>query len=171
MELRNRYIVLKRCIKRETQCSHWRTHSSGWGLCWFYNWIISLSDHLLSGRLRQICIWRRFWKHLDDVDIRCAEGEIVEGKVYDSFISLIMGTRRLGSFHTFQTRKLYVDHHVSNESLQTRIISCRMRSTSEPFLGLLMRTALRKKSHLLYMGLCMIPKVLHIPYFTETGLK
>ena len=83
--------------------------------------------------------------------------EIVEGKVYDLFISLDCGDeRRLGfSEPMFQNAKetLCVDHHVSNESFaDTNYIVCWMRRR------------LRKKSHLSFIwGLCMIPECSSIP--------
>lgn len=42
-------IVLNDVLKGKHSVAIGGTHSSGWGLRWFYNWIISLSDHLLSG--------------------------------------------------------------------------------------------------------------------------
>ena len=95
--------------------------------------------------------------------------EIVEGKVYDLFISLDCGDeRRLGfSEPVFQKAKetLCVDHHISNESLQTRIISCRMQVLLRNLFSVCwMRRRLRKKSHLSFIwGLCMIPECSSIP--------
>lgn len=95
--------------------------------------------------------------------------EIVEGKVYDLFISLDCGDeRRLGfSEPMFQNAKetLCVDHHVSNESLQTRIISCRMQVL---LLNLFFVLSDEEKiteeiASSFIWGLCMIPECSSIP--------
>ena len=85
--------------------------------------------------------------------------EIVEGKVYDLFISLDCGDeRRLGfSEPVFQNAKeTYVWITTSVMSLlQTRIISCRMQVLLLNLFSVCwMRRRLRKKSHLPLYGDC-----------------
>ena len=80
--------------------------------------------------------------------------EIVEGKVYDLFISLDCGDERRLGFSEPVT-----------SLLQTRIISCRMQVLLlNLFFVCWMRRRLRKKSHLSFIwGLCMIPECSSIP--------
>mgnify|MGYP000323260005 FL=1 len=85
--------------------------------------------------------------------------EIVEGKVYDLFISLDCGDeRRLGfSEPVFQNAKetLCVDHHVSNESFaDTNYIVPDASSTSELVFRLLDEEKITKEiASFLYMGI------------------
>ena len=95
--------------------------------------------------------------------------EIVEGKVYDLFISLDCGDeRRLGfSEPMFQNAKetLCVDHHVSNESFaDTNYIVPDASSTSELVFRLLDEEKITEEiASFLLWGLCMIPECSSIP--------